>query len=359
MRTLKTLFVALTVIAVTALAPATAPAAEATLKIGDPAPALDVGKWVQGEPVKAIEKGKVYVVEFWATWCGPCRATIPHLTELSKKHPEVVFIGADVFERDESKVEPFVKEMGEKMTYRVALDNKAKDKEGAMATTWMAAAGQNGIPAAFIVDKESRVAWIGHPAGMDKPLAAVVAGTYDVKAEAARAAAEQAFDAAVQAKVVGPLRQGKHDEALAAVAEIAKSNPEFKPQLAGVRLSILVQKKDLDGAYAAMDEMAADPAVQPTRLNQMAWVVLAAPAFADKRDADRAMKWAQKALDASTEKDPQIMDTLARGHAVKGEWDKAVEIQQKAIEQAKGELKGELQKPLAAYKEKRVPKDEE
>jgi thiol-disulfide isomerase/thioredoxin len=364
MRTFKMPRMLLAALAVLAGAAVPAPAADAdapaaSLKVGDPAPALDVGKWVQGEPVKQIEKGKIYVVEFWATWCGPCRATIPHLNELSKKYPDVTFVGADVWERDESKVEPFIKEMGEKMTYRVALDNKAKDKEGAMAATWMKAAGQGGIPTAFIVDKEARVAWVGHPASMDQPLEKIVAGTYDLKAEAAKAAAEKQVNAAVQAKVVGPMRQGKHDEALAAADAIAKDHPEFKGRLAGVRLSILLQKKDMDKAYAAMDEMAAADDVAPMQLNQMAWFVLTAPPFAEKRDADRALKWAQQAVDASKGKDPQVIDTLARAHAVKGEWDKAVEHQQKAVGLADGELKAELQKTLAAYKEKRVPNAEE
>ena len=56
-----------------------------TLKVGDKAPPLGKGQWVKGEPVKEFESGKVYVIENWATWCGPCIAAIPHVTEIQKK----------------------------------------------------------------------------------------------------------------------------------------------------------------------------------------------------------------------------------------------------------------------------------
>jgi thiol-disulfide isomerase/thioredoxin len=140
-------------------------AAAPSLKVGDPAPKLQTGKWVQGEPVKDFEKGKAYIVEFWATWCPPCRTSIPHLNETYEKFKDkgLVVIGQDCWERDESQVAPFVKKMGDKMTYRVALDDKSSDKQGQMAKTWMDAAGRDGIPSAFLVDKKGQIAWIGHP----------------------------------------------------------------------------------------------------------------------------------------------------------------------------------------------------
>jgi thiol-disulfide isomerase/thioredoxin len=145
-----------------------------TLKVGDPAPALQQGKYVQGEPVTSFQPGMVYVVEFWATWCGPCIRAIPHVNDLQKKYEgKVVVIGQNVWEDDVSKVEPFVKRMGDKMTYRVALDSKP-GAEGGMARTWMQAAGQNGIPAAFIIGGDGKIAWIGHPMQMDQPLEAAV-----------------------------------------------------------------------------------------------------------------------------------------------------------------------------------------
>jgi len=190
-QTLGVAVVAMAMLAPVALAadsPAAKPKPEVTLKVGDPAPALLVEKWVKGEPVEKLEKGKVYVMEFWATWCGPCIAAFPHVTELQKKYAEkgVTIIGVNVWERDRPGVEPFVKKQGERMGYTVAMEQPDGDKpsEGKMAQTWMKAAGRNGIPCSFIIDREGKIAWIGHPMTMDRPLEQVVAGTFDAKANA-------------------------------------------------------------------------------------------------------------------------------------------------------------------------------
>ena len=159
-------------------------AAAPTLKVGDPAPRLQTGKWMQGEPVKQFQKGKAYIVEFWATWCGPCRATIPHLNEVYSKFKDkgLVVIGQNCWERDESLVAPFIKKMGDKMTYRVALDDKSSNQKGQMARTWMEAAGRNGIPSAFLVDTKGVIAWIGHPMALkDEVIEQVLAGKFDVR----------------------------------------------------------------------------------------------------------------------------------------------------------------------------------
>jgi thiol-disulfide isomerase/thioredoxin len=155
------------------LGAATLCASAAELGVGDAAPKLAVKEFIKGKAITQFEEGKIYVVEFWATWCIPCRQSIPHLTELQKKYKEVTFIGVSVAEREPRKVKPFVEEMGDTMDYRVAIDLVAEGKkaaEGAMVQTWMVPANKNAIPTAFIVDEKGKIAWVGKPREMGEPL---------------------------------------------------------------------------------------------------------------------------------------------------------------------------------------------
>ncbi len=128
------------------------------LNNGDPAPALDAKVVSKNTASLKFEdhKDKVVVVEFWATWCPPCRASIPHVNALYKKHQDkVVVIG--ISGENEQTVKGFLAKQ-KNMEYVVACDGNKT----------MGAYGVNGIPHAFVV-VDGKVVWNGHPMnGLDK-----------------------------------------------------------------------------------------------------------------------------------------------------------------------------------------------
>lgn len=207
---------------------------------GSVAPPIEVKTWVQGKPITALSKKGTYVVEFWATWCGPCREAIPHVNELSKKHKDVRFLGVSIWEDNKNhEVQDFVKMMGPKMTYTVAFGGR----NDGMAQTWMAAAQQNGIPAAFIV-KDQKIMWVGHPMEIEQPLEDVIAGKFDVaKARkefdimAEQAAAEMKIAKAIN-EVEAKIDAGKILEAKQQLTEL-ETDAKAQKMTSDVRFKLL------------------------------------------------------------------------------------------------------------------------
>lgn len=319
------------------LAALSALSAAQQLKIGDPAPPIQVAKWVKGTPVTKLGDGKVHVVEFWATWCGPCKVSIPHLTELANKYKgRATFTGVSVWEDQTKtdfmdKVESFVKGYGPKMEYNVAADGTANT----MSETWMRAAGQNGIPAAFVVDQQGKIAWIGHPMGqLDKVVEEVIAGTFDVKAEAEKQA--KAFAAAEKRRaLMKPLNDALKAKdfplALTEIDKLAASNPEMKPMLASTKFNVLLSS-DEPAAYAYAKELGEGAfRDNPNMLNQIAWKIVDEKSKLKTPDYALAISLAQRASDLLKNANPMILDTLAVAQFKSGNVAKAIETQQLAV----------------------------
>jgi thiol-disulfide isomerase/thioredoxin len=322
-----------------------ASAQKPTLKVGDAAPAIQVKQWVKGEAVKSFAKDQLYVVEFWATWCPPCRESIPHLTELQKKHKDVQFIGVSVFEHesDQAKVAPFVEKMGAQMDYRVAMDDVPEGKqnrEGAMAKSWMIASGSNGIPTAFVVDKTGHIAWMGLPMKMEAPLERIIAGKYDLATYQKEKAEEDAFQAAGNelGKQLNTLMRSKDLKgAIAALDEAFAKTPKLEENFGPYKFKFLLDSSDFDAASAygarLVDGLFKD---QASQLNGIAWTIVDPDSKYEKRDLKLALKAALRANELSNGKEPNILDTLAKVYFDSGDAAKAIEIQAKAIELVKG-----------------------
>lgn len=315
-----------------------------SLQLGDPAPKLQVKEFVKGEPVDGFEKGKTYVVEFWATWCGPCRTSIPHLSELQKKYPEVTFIGVSVWEEDQGLVKPFVKEMGDKMAYRVAIDlvpEGGDGNDGKMAGDWMKAAGEGGIPSAFIVNGEGKVAWIGHPMSMDRPLEQVVKGTYDLEGaikERKEAGKIEAAMAKLQQSLGNALREGDTRKAIRTLDDAFHENPGLERALGLFKFTLLMKSGEADDTLKYGEKLFEAGKDDSNGLNNLAWTIV--DPDNDRKAPPALVKLALKAATLADEldegKNPAVADTLAKALFDSGEPVKAYEAQKRAMKLAEG-----------------------
>jgi thiol-disulfide isomerase/thioredoxin len=346
-----------------------------SLALGDPAPKLAVGEWVKGDKIERFKPGQVYVVEFWATWCLPCKKSIPHLTELQKQYKDKVrFIGVSVWENDQEAVKPFVREMGDKMDYTVAADD-VSDGDGKMATQWLDAAGQNTIPTAFVVNGEGKIAWIGHPNdpqnSMQKVLDQVLAGTWDVQKAAESQRQEQRLEAAHRRLAVA-MNAMDADAQLAALDEILAIKPDASMKspatgesypLATVKYDLLLlEKKEPEKAYEfvrpLLDTVLKNDAQS---LNEVAWRIVDPERTPEKQDLPLAMKAAKRAMELTENKDGMIADTLARVYHDQGNLDKALEVQEQAVNlikasNARDSVVKEIVDRLDAYKKEKQDK---
>ncbi len=299
------------------------------LAIGDPNPGLRLAKFVKGDEVTAPLKDDVTVVEFWATWCGPCRAGMPHISELQREYGDKVrFIGVtredeDVVTKFLGSVAPGGKTWDEVIDYRLALDDGSWTNNA-----YMRAANQNGIPCAFIVGQDGIVEWIGHPGSIDQPLKQIVDGSWDRQAAVAEFKQQAMFDKYAQ-KLNGMLRSGNFDAALSLLDEMEESSGGRSMPLLNNRLMILMMADRAEEASSVRGELIEAAWDDATVLNGVAWETATAD---NATDLELALKAAKRASEIREDKDAAILDTLARCHYELGQLDEAIKVQQKAVD---------------------------
>jgi len=247
---------------------------EAALTIGSKAPSLDIEHWIsdgQGAfgKVADFEADKIYIVEFWATWCGPCVQSMPHLVKLQeefKDSVQVVSVSNEDLETVTAFLERPYKNGGEDgpqtygeltSTYCLTTDpDRTVDKD------YMEAAGRNGIPACFVVGKTGLIEWIGHPMALDEQLSQVVDGTWDRDAFAVEFKKEQAFDM-VMSQIYEAAQAGDMEKANQLVEQARGfAGPQQLRQIDQIAFQLkmapvgkMMQAGDVAGAVAATEKL--------------------------------------------------------------------------------------------------------
>lgn len=337
--------------------------------LGDKVPGLKIAAWVKGAPVD-LSKG-LHVVEFWATWCGPCKVSIPHITELAKKYAgKVDFTGVSVWEDQTNekfldKVKDFVAEMGDKMNYNVAAEGTDKW----MAENWLKPADENGIPTSFVV-KDGVVLWIGHPQiGLDEALTKIIAGKYDLKATKAqrdRMKAEEARQEKENEKMAELMRPvsdaaqgGDFKTAAIELDKVMQAHKELVQQLAIIKQSILMRTDEAAAAKYALEISKTIYRNDQSVLNSLAWAMVEDKSAYKQPNYEIAVEIAKLAVAASKEKDGMILDTLGYAYFKAKKLDLAIATQEKAVaalkkqDQVDPTIKKEIEDRLDMFKKLR------
>ncbi len=326
---------------------------EPTLKVGDKAPPLVATKWLQGAEVKGFAQGKVYVVEFWATWCGPCIVMMPHMGELQREYRSqgVTFIGFSAKDPNntQAKVSAMVEKRGPKLGYTFAYGD---DRETYNA--WMKAAGRNGIPCCFVVNKQGKIAYIGHPMYLDAVLPKVVSGKWTDTDNDGLKDIEKEVSA-----VFSATRDKDPNVFLKELAGFEKKHPKLAgiPYFNGPRLSSLVRAKKIDEAMKSAEQLIAkgEKSGDDRLLGSVSSALRGPDAKGNKELLALSIKAAESGVKVSGGKEPIPLYFLAEAYFASGDTTKAKAAGAKAIAAADGNLKKQLEAMTKKYDGK--PKD--
>lgn len=333
----------------------------AALTVGSKAPPLDIASWInppKGSPIPLTESfkpGNVYIVEFWATWCGPCVRSMPHIAALQKQYADknVTFIG--ISDEELPTINAFLDQetqptspQDKPMTFRqlTSVYRLTSDPDQSSHRAYMEAAGQDGIPTAFLVGKDGVIEWYGLPTDLDPILEKVVNNTWDREAYKVKLAKDKQFEQLME-QVFNAVRQRKFDQAIQLLDEAIaqESDPSVVPQIKQLKLRVLLATRNEQAPQLAKEII--DAADDPDMLDGFAWTVfeLHSRSAVQPELLELAVASSNKALELASTVDQKcgIRDTLAHLMASQGRLDEAIALQKAAVAEASPELGQRLQ----------------
>jgi thiol-disulfide isomerase/thioredoxin len=300
------------------------------LSIGDPAPPIRVRKWVKGTPVLELKKGNVYVIDFWATWCIPCLTAMPHATELQKKlrNKGLIVVGVtstDSYGNSEEAITKLVERKAEAIGFSIGIDGDSHSPKGYLGVfrgktveAYLGGAQVPAIPQAFVIDRDGRIAFIGHPLEIDEAVQKCLEGTWDLKA--------------------------------ARTQRLARA----EAQKLLVELEKVVKAKDFDKGLPLSRTLVDDLQHHEARVFAgVAGLMAEGDGTLARRAPDLALKAGRRAAELTKSADPGILSALASVYFARGETDQAIRTMARAVAISEGGLKPVLETQLEKYRASR------
>jgi thiol-disulfide isomerase/thioredoxin len=320
---------------------------DGVLAPGQAAPALQVDMWIRGSPLERFEPGQIYVVEFWATWCAPCLANIPHLSALQREYAErgVTVIGVSARDANGNtleRVQRLVAGRSEEIAYSIAWDGYRRTYDA-----WMKAARERNIPRAFVVDREGRIAFIGHPLFLEVPLARIFAGTWEV--ESGMAEVEHVRTALER---IDQLAQP--EQALEEVLAFEEEFPAYELLAREYKLEALRATDRAEEALVLATAMVqrAIERRHASELDALARGILAHDP--SPPELDLALRSAEEAVGITRSASAITLETLARVLAARGDLDGAIAAQERAVKAAIPSDRRRLEEVLSELRKSRA-----
>ncbi|MBZ5589270.1 MAG: TlpA family protein disulfide reductase [Acidobacteriia bacterium] len=317
--------------------------------VGEPAPPLVIGTWLKGSPITHWSRGKVYVIDIWAPWCGPCLGGMQHLTDLQRTNAArglvvIGMTGPDRYGSTLEKAKNVVAERGQAIGYRIAWDEAHR-----MYDVWMARERDEGWPWSFIIGRDGRVAFVGHPEKLDHALEEVLSGTYDIDA-AARRYGVRAAALEVVPQFLDAYHGKRWAEADARFSTMLSIDPAVGVEYVAHEYKILAIGLNDSGRAAVFGR----EIVRRFQADARAMVELAVTVIDPKlgvavRDYDLARLCAENAVAATHEEDGGMFALLASVQFAAGDARRAVQAQERVVALTSGPEREEAKKVLASY----------
>jgi tetratricopeptide (TPR) repeat protein len=267
------------------------------------------------------------------------------LTELQKKYSgRVKVISIDVWEQDAARADQFVAKQGVRMNYAIAQDLVPAGRtfyEGKFAKTWIEGAGKYsvGIPLAYIVDGNGMIAWIGHPTELDRPLEQIVAGAWDL------AGAKANYDAEMKESLISePFKVAFYESersqnwkgVIGASESLLQLDSDKYAEWAGRGFAVVYSEGKMPGLAMSF----AKKAIQESYKSEPRVLAVLALSLARTGSAPHSpeIALAQEAANTAYRfvkgEKAFAMAAVARVLFAKGEKEKAIELQRRALDKA-------------------------
>ena len=285
-------------------------------KVGRLAPPVRFGEWLHGEPLAGLEPGKPTVLDFWASWCGPCLQAMPHVQQVADEFAgRATVIGVTAVDA-RNPLPAVVQALGTVKAGRHAARHATIDQATLLAYA------VRGFPTAVVVGADGRVAYVGSPLLVDEVLDRLLAGTW--------AGLASAVELEGLADDLGAIYARSEKNPAAALGELAAFEAAH-PATAGragyrvSKVSVLGAAGRFDDAKALTEELLPKLVERKDgrHLDNLRAIWADAKANPDRRHAGLAVRAAEGLAAVDGVDDPAVLARLANAHLFAGDKEKA------------------------------------